>query len=308
MSNSLDFKAHPRSWRDFKLVYPVIARRSKGLSIGVNLNPDRVCNFDCIYCEVNRTDFHPGKGLIPLPPKNLPRPKVELAEISRELLSLLAIVKDGTLWNEPEFATTPENLKRLNDIAFSGDGEPTACPQFSGAVQAVIEARALAGFSSQTVKLVLITNATRFHRPNVREGLRAIVAAQGEIWAKLDAGTPEYFRKIDKTNIDYGRVLENILSVSGELPLNIQTCMMRVNGDAPSLAEIEAYIHRLVYFLENGAKLNTVQLYTVARPPAQAFVTSLSVAELAEIAELIRQRTGLSVEFFGGSVGLTQKG
>src|SRR6266700_1304789 len=37
-----------------RFVYAVISQRAHGLSIGVNLNPDRCCNFDCAYCEVNR--------------------------------------------------------------------------------------------------------------------------------------------------------------------------------------------------------------------------------------------------------------
>ena len=45
---------HTRHFTDFTFVYPVISRRSKGLSIGANLNPDKGCNFDCIYCEVAR--------------------------------------------------------------------------------------------------------------------------------------------------------------------------------------------------------------------------------------------------------------
>ena len=45
---------HPRHWRENKFVYPVLSRRSRGISIGVNLNPDKVCNFDCIYCQVDR--------------------------------------------------------------------------------------------------------------------------------------------------------------------------------------------------------------------------------------------------------------
>ena len=41
--------------RNNRFVYPVLSRRAGGLSIGVNLNPDKVCNFDCIYCQVDRT-------------------------------------------------------------------------------------------------------------------------------------------------------------------------------------------------------------------------------------------------------------
>jgi wyosine [tRNA(Phe)-imidazoG37] synthetase (radical SAM superfamily) len=308
MNNTLDFAAHPRNWRNFRLVYPVIARRSRGLSIGVNLNPDRVCNYDCIYCEVNRRDFRPSKGYIPLPPKGLPRPQVNLEEVKNELKDLLSLVKSGAIWQESEFTTTPAHLQRLNDIAFSGDGEPTTYPHFSEAIKAAIEARVEAGFEPEEVKLVLITNATRFHRPNVQEGLSRLLANNGEIWAKLDAGTEEYFKLIDKTAIKYEHILENLLTAATHFPINIQTCMLRVRGEAPSELEIAAYCGRLNDILAKGGKLNTVQLYTVARPPAQEYATSLTDAELNTIAQTIRQTTGLEIETFGGNVGIGDGG
>jgi len=304
MNNTLDFAAHPRNWRNFRLVYPVIARRSRGLSVGVNLNPDRVCNYDCIYCEVNRRDFRPSKGYIPLPPKGLPRPQVNLAEVKSELITLLGMVKSGAIWQEPEFASTPAHLQRLNDIAFSGDGEPTTYPHFSEAIQAAIEARAEVGFELDEVKLVLITNATRFHRPNVQEGLAKLLANNGEIWAKLDAGTAEYFRLIDKTAIKYEQILENLLTAATNFPINIQTCMLRVQGEVPSEQEIAAYCGRLNDILARGGKLNKIQLYTVARPPAQTYATSLTDTELTTIAQTIHNTTGLEVETFGGNVGI----
>src|SRR5436189_1514220 len=45
---------HRRTFADNLYVYAVVSRRSKGVSIGVNLNPDKVCNFDCVYCQVDR--------------------------------------------------------------------------------------------------------------------------------------------------------------------------------------------------------------------------------------------------------------
>ena len=48
------FALHDRAWRANRYVYPVVSRRSRGLSIGVNLNPDKACNFDCVYCQVDR--------------------------------------------------------------------------------------------------------------------------------------------------------------------------------------------------------------------------------------------------------------
>ncbi len=45
---------HERQFADNRFVYPVLSRRSGGISVGINLNPDKVCNFDCVYCQVNR--------------------------------------------------------------------------------------------------------------------------------------------------------------------------------------------------------------------------------------------------------------
>ena len=46
---------HRRTFEENLYVYAVVSRRSKGVSIGLNLNPDKVCNFDCVYCQVDRT-------------------------------------------------------------------------------------------------------------------------------------------------------------------------------------------------------------------------------------------------------------
>lgn len=303
-SGSRGFEAHPRNWRNFSLCYPVISRRSRGLSLGINLNPDRVCNFDCVYCEVDRRDFRPGRGKLPLPPKNAPRREVDLAQVRQELLSLLQMTRQGTIWQEPEFSQVAPELRRLNDIAFSGDGEPTTYPQFDEAVQAAITARAEAGFAPDEVKLVLITNATMFHRPAVREGLRLLAENNGEVWAKLDAGTPEYYEMIDKTNIPYERILRNIEQVALRQPLNIQTCWLKAHGASPAENELTAYAQRLKHILDKGGQLEKVQLYTVARRPPNEWVTSLPDAELDEVGQFIQTAIGLPVETFGGNVGL----
>src|SRR3954463_13535858 len=44
----------PREFLGNRFVYAVISQRARGLSVGVNVNPDKTCNFDCTYCEVNR--------------------------------------------------------------------------------------------------------------------------------------------------------------------------------------------------------------------------------------------------------------
>src|SRR3982750_345300 len=112
------FTQHSRSWRDNRYVYPVISRRSKGLSIGVNLNPDKVCNFDCVYCCVDRT----------VPPTYR---EVDMSVLDDELSRMLELASSGEIWQIPPFDQTTARLRRINDVAFSGDGEPTSFKSFS---------------------------------------------------------------------------------------------------------------------------------------------------------------------------------
>lgn len=274
---------HSRHYRENKYVYPVLSRRSKGISLGVNLNPDKVCNFDCIYCQVDRrseaeTDF------------------VAMEQVLSELDRLLEYVGSGKLYDEAPFDKVPPELRRLNDIAFSGDGEPTTFRNFDEIIRAVADLKRQRGLDD--TKLVLITNASMFHRPVVESGLKILDRNQGEIWAKLDAGTEEYFRTVERTKIPFSRILENITSAARIRPLVIQSLFLRIDGVPVSETEIEAYIERLNEIRQAGGKLKLVQIYTVARTPAESYVSSLSNAEVDRIAEKVRSRTGLPTECY----------
>src|SRR5437016_1181212 len=143
---------HRRNFAENLYVYAVVSRRSKGVSIGVNLNPDKVCNFDCVYCQVDR--------------KTPPVVRdVDEAQLLDELDEMLDLVTTGRLFEHERFRQTPPTLRRLNDIAFSGDGEPTTCPRFLDIVRAAADLKRRRGLDE--VKLVLITNGTMFHRPPV---------------------------------------------------------------------------------------------------------------------------------------------
>ena len=154
---------HRRTFSENLYVYAVVSRRSKGVSIGVNLNPDKVCNFDCVYCQVDRKT----------PP--LTR-AVDEGRLLAELEDMLDLVTSGDLFAHERFRETPPALRRLNDIAFSGDGEPTTCPEFLEIVEAAAALKIRRGLDA--VKLVLITNATMFHQPRVAAALAVLDANQ----------------------------------------------------------------------------------------------------------------------------------
>jgi wyosine [tRNA(Phe)-imidazoG37] synthetase (radical SAM superfamily) len=285
MSSPLEIlhQRHSRHWHENKFVYPVVSRRSKGISIGVNLNPDKVCNFDCIYCQVDRRS-------------ESETPFVELPRLLGEIDEMLARGASGALFDEPEFRDLPPDRRRLNDIAFSGDGEPTTYRNFDEIIAAVADLKQRRGLDQ--VKLVLITNASMFHRPVVQKGLALLDQHQGEIWAKLDAGTAAYFQLVDRTRIPFQQILDNLLSAAKIRPLVIQSLFMRIHGVPPSPAEIEAYCGRLAEILRAGGAIQYVQVYTVARTPAESFVTPLEPGELESIASAVRA-VGIPAETYG---------
>ncbi len=279
------FTHHERSFETNRFVYPVVSRRSAGISIGVNLNPDKICNFDCIYCQVNRVEHSEATF-------------VDTAQLLDELDHMLTLVSSGKLFEHPKFLATPPALRRLNDIAFSGDGEPTTYKNFDELMAQCAEVKRRHGLDQ--VKLVLITNASMFHRPVVERGLKILDANNGEIWAKLDAGTDAYYHLVERTSIPFRQVLDNITAAAKLHPLVIQSLFMRIHGEPPSEAELLAYCDRLNEITSAGGQLKLIQIYTVARQPAESFVAPLTNVEVDRIVALVQQRTALAAHGYYG--------
>lgn len=278
------FTLHSRNWQSNRYVYPVISRRSKGLSIGVNLNPDKVCNFDCIYCCVDRTT----------PPVYR---EVDMAILRDELSHMLDLAGSGAIWTIPPFDQTAPALRRVNDVAFSGDGEPTSFAGFEESCRLAAELSASAGLPQ--TKIVVITNATLFHQPRVIKAMEFLDTHNGELWAKLEAGTEEYYQLVERTGIPLKRVLDNILLAGKARPIVIQSLFMNVHGQPPSEHEIEQFIARLRELVTGGCRIKLVQVYTVARRAAETFVTPLEPSRLDEIAARVA-KIPLHVETYYG--------
>jgi wyosine [tRNA(Phe)-imidazoG37] synthetase (radical SAM superfamily) len=274
---------HARLFEHNRFVYPVLSRRSAGISIGVNLNPDKICNFDCIYCQVDRRSQSETRF-------------VETAALVDELRTTLDLVTSGRIYESPKFHEVPVHLRRLNDIAFSGDGEPTTYKNFDEIIEACAEVK-----RQSEIKMVLITNASMFHRPHVQRGLAILDENNGEIWAKLEAGTDEYYHLIERTPIPFRQILDNITAAARVRPLVIQSLFMRVNGEPPSQAELEAFCDRLNEITTAGGQLKLVQIYTVARRPTESFVAPLTDAEVDAIVTLVKQRTQLPAQAYYGN-------
>jgi wyosine [tRNA(Phe)-imidazoG37] synthetase (radical SAM superfamily) len=274
---TLDFKDHRRELDENAYIYAVVSRRARGLSVGVNLNPDKICNFDCPYCQVDRT--------VPGGPA-----RIDLDRLEDELETLLHRAASSSLWSEGPFDTAAPSLRRIADIAFSGDGEPTTPPEFPEAAR---RARAIRDRHGLDVPMRLITNATLFDRPRVHDALRSF----DELWCKLDAGTEEYFRFVDGTRLPFAQILRNLTNVAKERSIVIQSMFLAHHGVGPTDAEIAAYTGRLGDIVSAGGTIDHVQVYTVARRPADPEIEALPRERLDAIAAAI-QAQGLKAEVY----------
>jgi hypothetical protein len=285
------YRFHPREYAEFTYVYPVLSRRSGGVSFGVNVNLDKACNFDCPYCQVDRTV--PG------------RPQaVDVARIRAEAEALLDSVDAQGVCRLPLFDAIPDDQKKLRDIALSGDGESTMIPEFAEVCRALAEVQA--GRPDLDFKLVLITNATLLDRAGVRAGVDALLARRGEVWAKLDAGTEAWYQRVNVSRVSLDRIEANLIALGNDHPFKIQSFFCNVREGAQSArggqgwdeAEITAWLSRLGRVRDSGARILEVQLYTLARRPAEAFIQPVTPEFLHGIRERV-ESLGIPAKVYG---------
>lgn len=272
----------PRDFLGNRFVYAVVSPRARGLSVGVNLNPDQECNFDCAYCEVDRHQR----------PRDA---KLDVDVMAAELERTLALVKSGELARLPAFSGLPADLLKLRQVNLSGDGEPTLCPVFLEVVHTVLHVRARCGLPF--FKIVLLTNATGLDRPAVVEGVRCLTN-RDEVWAKLDAGTQAWMERINRPTVLLDKVLANILALARQRPVVIQSLFPALNGQEPPELEIREYARRLRELKDAGANIPLVQIYSATRPTPHSECGHLPLRGLARIAQVVRDTAGLRAEVF----------
>jgi tetratricopeptide (TPR) repeat protein len=134
--------------------------------------------------------------------------------------------------------------------------------------------------------------------PGVRSALSILDENNGEIWAKLDAGTEEYFQKVNRAKVSLDKILKNILEAARVRPLIIQSLWFRIHGAEPPVEEIEACCTRLKHLMASGGQFKALQIYTIARDPADPHVSALSDDELDRIASFVKARVSVPVEKF----------
>jgi len=270
----LSIHDHSRELSGLKYIYSVISRRAGGLSIGINLNVNNACNWQCIYCEIpNLTRGSP--------------PPIELDVLENELRLFLHDIIHGD-YMQKNVAIEDRHLK---DIAFSGNGEPTSAAEFPQVI--LIVKKILQEFDLlHKIKIRLITNGSLMHEASVLKSIEMLEEINGEVWFKVDAATEETIKTVNQVNLKPNQILERLLNTANICPTFVQTCIFMINGKSPDDKDIDAYIE-----LINKAKkiIKGVHLYGLARPSLQPRAGDLGRISEDELKNIAKKLIGLNI-------------
>ena len=270
----LSIHDHSRELSGLKYIYSVISRRAGGLSVGINLNVNNACNWQCIYCEIpNLTRGTP--------------PPIELDVLENELRFFLHEIIHGD-YMEKNVSIEDRHLK---DIAFSGNGEPTSAEEFPQVI--LIVKKILQEFGLlHKIKIRLITNGSLMHQDSVLKSIELLKEINGEIWFKVDAATEETIKTINQVNLKPNQILERLLNTANICPTFVQTCIFKIDGKNPDEKDINAYIE-----LINKAKKNIkgVHLYGLARPSLQPRAKDLGRISEEELQSIAKKLLDLNI-------------
>lgn len=260
---------HSRNIAGMTYIYPVLSRRAGGVSIGINLNVNNACNWACIYCQV------------PELTRGGP-PPVDLDLLEDELRRFLPQATGSDFLAR----LAPPESRRVVDVAFSGNGEPTSASEFADAVDRVGRVLQDLGLLD-SVKLRLITNGSLIHRLAVRRGIAAIGALDGEVWFKLDRATTAGISSVNGVCMTPERICRSLRGCAALAPTWVQTCYFAIDGAEPSEGERAAYLALVEPF---KGKIKGVLLYGLARPsmqPGAGRLSSLSQEKFQRFANSI---------------------
>ena len=232
----------------YNYIYGPIKSRRLGLSLGLSLSLNKICDLDCIYCQWGSV----GKTVI----KRKEYAKAD--EIIRELKS----------WMQNNL----QAAKELKFVTLSGLGEPTLN---TGIGELIDQLKNITG-----VKIAVITNSTLLGNPAVRQGL----LKADLIVPSLDAVDAEIFKQIDRPHagIKLNEIIDGLAALRKEFLGRIWLEVMLIAGMNDGLEHIKKL--KKVIWRINPDK---IQLNSPARPTAEKNVLAVDKVRLEKIREIL---------------------
>ena len=234
-----------------KYIYGPVASRRLGLSLGVSLTPYKVCNFDCVYCQLGRTTQYSGER--------------------KEYVHAQDIIDELKAW----FINSPEDVKDISYVTFSGSGEPTLHNKIG---PLIAEIKNITG-----LKVAVITNASLFSNPEVRQSL----LGADLIIPSLDAVTGGVLNKINRpaSGINPEDIVNGLIEFRKQFRGKIWLEVMLVRGINDDLRHIK----KLKIAID---KINPdkIQLNSPVRSTSEPDILFVDKAKLKKIQKLLGEK------------------
>ena len=242
---------------------PFQSRRLK-LSLGIDvLSRNKLCTYNCVYCELGITN----KDQIVSPEYRLN--KKPTPNFRKELISILKYVP------------------HLNSITFGYNGEPTLNENLVDFLEIASNVREQMKWTNEKPKLTLFTNSTTLYSEQIRDRVKQFEL----VLAKLDVATEEDF---ERTNIPHKEtpnietIIESIIKLKKVMPKDHQLAIQCLiynsyrkdfisNNNPENIEKLAQAIKKI--------KPDIVQVYSIARIPAQYFVFAIDDDRKKEIVE-----------------------
>ena len=195
-----------------KYVFGPVPSRRLGQSLGIDTIPLKTCNWNCVYCQLGRTQpvTHTRKDY--LPP----------ADILAEVGQALAAHKPGDIdW-----------------VTFVGSGEPTLHTSIGWLIAQVK--------SLTEIPVAVITNGSLLYQPEMRRDL----AVADAVLPTLDAGTPELYRRINRPHPEatFDRLVTGLVDFRHQYSgrLWVEVMLIRgLNDTEQALRDIASILRRV---------------------------------------------------------------
>lgn len=242
-----------------RYVFGPVPSRRLGQSLGIDTIPLKTCNWNCVYCQLGRSE-----PLINQRRAYFPREAI-LAEVAEALAE--------------------HEAGEIDWITFVGSGEPTLHSDIGWLIREVKKLSDL--------PLAVITNGSLLYLPE----MRAELAPADAVMPTLDAGNPELYRKINRPwpELTFETLITGLRAFRADYAgkLWIETMLMKgLNDSEEALRELAGVMQSIgpdqVHLL-----LPTRPPAETWVQPADEEGIMRATAILGEIAEVLHPKTGV---------------
>lgn len=239
------------------VIYGPVPSRRLGISLGVDIIPYKTCSYNCIYCQLGKTNFQTLKR----------KSYVDPSFVLKELREILTQNRD------------------IDYITFSGSGEPTLNKDIGKMIEKIKE--------YTTIPVAVLTNGSLLWNKN----LRADLSLADLVVPSLDCVSERVFQKVNRPaeGLKVKKVLDGLkmftqefkgLPGQGKIQLEIML-VENVNDSEKEIEKMSQFVKKL--------RVDKIQLNTVKRPPSEPDAKSLNFKKLQKIKKFLEKNLEVEI-------------